>query len=402
MYLDLGYNNLLNISGSVNASNEYSQMSINNANIDSIMEASAISLSKTTLSKLIGKESVESENYVSGTSGWIIMADGTAQFKDITLIGGTISYGKTSFSDSTNAGYYISSAGIYFGSASDATKMKYTLADGSLILIGSITATSGSFTGGVTIGASGSLSYGKTSFSDSTNAGYYISASGIYFGAAGDVSLLKYTIADGSFDFIGTVSSRSTVTIANAINTDGDLVQDVINEKIDTSAKEILSDFNFGTDDYAGAVKSGDIAWNATTGAVESGSGVVVYRKGIVGATNGVATFTLDATTGSAVFSGTLSAASGTLGALTVAASGYIMGGQTDFATGTGWFIGSSGGTYKFSIGDANNYITWDGSYLRIKGNIEFSSVFTNISYTVANLPIPASSVGFNSPSGTE
>jgi hypothetical protein len=95
---------------------------------------------------------LRSKNYVDGVSGWTINADGSSQFKDIELIGGTISYGKTSFSDSTNAGYYISSAGFYIGSASDATKLKYTIADGSLSLIGDITATSGTI-GGWTIGA---------------------------------------------------------------------------------------------------------------------------------------------------------------------------------------------------------------------------------------------------------
>src|SRR3990167_1751270 len=93
-----------------------------------------------------------------------------------------------------------------------------------------------------------------------------------------------------------------------------------ISDTLDTSAKNILKDFNFGSIDYAGAVKAGDIAWNTTTGAITSGSGVVVYRGGIVGATAGVATFSLDSATGNATFAGTLSAPSGTLGTITAGA----------------------------------------------------------------------------------
>ncbi len=87
--------------------------------------------------------------------------------------------------------------------------------------------------------------------------------------------------------------------------------QELISPKLDTMAKKILSDFDFGTQDYAGAVKAGSIEWNNTTGAITSGDGVVVYRGGIVGAKNGAATFSLDADTGDAVFAGSVKAGSG-------------------------------------------------------------------------------------------
>lgn len=96
-----------------------------------------------------------------------------------------------------------------------------------------------------------------------------------------------------------------------------------ISDELNTVSKNILADFNFGTTNYAGAVKAGNIVWNTSTGAVTSGSGVAVYRKGIVGANAGTVTFALDATTGSAYFAGQLSAAYGTLGTIT---SGNIYG----------------------------------------------------------------------------
>jgi len=91
-----------------------------------------------------------------------------------------------------------------------------------------------------------------------------------------------------------------------------------------------------------------------------------------------------------------------TAGTMTVDSSGYIRGGQTDFATGTGWFVGHSGDNYKLSIGDSSNYITWDGSYLRISGNLDLTSIFNNIVYAVADLPVPPSTEGFNSPTAYE
>jgi hypothetical protein len=44
--------------------------------------------------------------------------------------------------------------------------------------------------------------------------------------------------------------------------------------------------------------------------------------------------------------------------------------GQTDFATGTGFFLGYSGAAYKFSFGDANKYIKWDGSALTMSDGL--------------------------------
>ena len=126
---------------------------------------------------------------------------------------------------------------------------------------GNATATSLNLTGSI-------INFGKTSFTDSTNAGYYISSDGIYMGSASDVTKLKYDIGTGAFDFVGTVSSRSTATLASAINSSGNLITNVINTNLDTSAKTILGNFTFSPSDYSGAFKTGDIAWNITTGAM--------------------------------------------------------------------------------------------------------------------------------------
>lgn len=121
----------------------------------------------------------------------------------------------------------------------------------------------------------------------------------------------------------GTISGRDTATIAGAIDASGILITDLINARINTSAKDILSDFDFGAVNYAGALKAGTIAWNTTTGAITGGSGVAIYRGGLVGANAGVATFSIDSVTGNATFAGTLSAPTGNIGGFTLGAD-YI------------------------------------------------------------------------------
>jgi len=157
----------------------------------------------------------------------------------------------------------------------------------------------------------------KTSFTDSVHVWWYESAEGIYFGGALDVTKFKFTVLDGSIDLIGTISSRSTATLAAAINSSGNLVNDIVNVRLNSSSKAILSDFNFGATDYAGAVKSGDITWNTTTWVITWWSWVVVYRWWIVGANAGVTTFSINSWDGSAYFKWDIAALSGYFGNVT-------------------------------------------------------------------------------------
>ncbi len=58
-----------------------------------------------------------------------------------------------------------------------------------------------------------------------------------------------------------------------------------------------------------------------------------------------------------------------TAGTITLPTTGWIKGGQTDYNTGTGFFLGYSNNDYKFSIGDPNeDHLLWDGSKLKLKG----------------------------------
>lgn len=60
-----------------------------------------------------------------------------------------------------------------------------------------------------------------------------------------------------------------------------------------------------------------------------------------------------------------------TSGGITFSAGGAIKGGQTDYNTGSGWFLGYSGGQYKFSIGDpVGSRLIWDGASLSLSGDV--------------------------------
>lgn len=73
-----------------------------------------------------------------------------------------------------------------------------------------------------------------------------------------------------------------------------------------------------------------------------------------------------------------LAALSFTTGALTVSdaltlnTTGHIKGGQTAFNTGTGFFLGYSDTTYKFSVGNSTSNLTWDGTSLSVQGTGKF------------------------------
>ena len=63
---------------------------------------------------------------------------GNVIMNSATITGGVLHYGKTSFIDSVNAGYWISSAGLYFGAAADSTYVKYDIAGETIYVVGNL------------------------------------------------------------------------------------------------------------------------------------------------------------------------------------------------------------------------------------------------------------------------
>ena len=186
---------------------------------------------------------------------------------------------------------------------------------------------------------------------------------------AGDLSAATGTFSGtvtASALIVGT--SASTIETGanrayNALNASNNLITDLINARLDSSAKQILGDFTFGA---SGAIKM----------ITDANNGLWLSPTGILGKKAGATTFAVD-TSGNATFAGTLSAATGTLGTITTGlitldTTGYIKGGQTAYNTGTGFFLGYSTDAYKFSIGNPNkDNLTYDGSVLRIDGLLQ-------------------------------
>lgn len=77
-----------------------------------------------------------------------------------------------------------------------------------------------------------------------------------------------------------------------------------IQQKLEVSGTTVLKGVVVPTD--SGALKTGTITWNATTGALTGGSGCAMTEWGIIGAKSGVASFTLESATGNAVLAGDL------------------------------------------------------------------------------------------------
>jgi hypothetical protein len=219
-----------------------------------------------------------------GTGDFLLDVDNTklyARHKNaapFTTIGGYAGMLRTALAVTSNGiamGYHRTSDGVWINSVTiDGTTGQGTF-------IGAITATSGSFVGTV-------------------SAGSIITSS---------VTVSGVTLA--------TISSNAA---------DGKSIQ----TKLETASSLTLLGVINPTN--SGAIKAGAITWDTSTGALVSGSGIAITEWGIIGATSGVAKFSLD-TSGNAIFSGSLSAATGTFAGSLSAATGTFAG--TISTTGT-------------------------------------------------------------------
>jgi len=79
---------------------------------------------------------------------------------------------------------------------------------------------------------------------------------------------------------------------------------------------------------------------------------------------------------------------------LTIDTNGYLRGGQTAYNTGTGFFLGYSGATYKFSIGNpSTSSLTWDGTNLNVQGTGTFYNPISPYSFLQLGIDINGTSL---------
>jgi len=165
-----------------------------------------------------------------------------------------------------------------------------------------------------------------------------------------------------NFDGLVTFTNFNTGLAASTTTIDGDKIKTGIIEADRVRIDGVgLSVATSGTEKSL-IIGDGGVTNAKISGAIQS----TAYNAGLAGwkiDKGGDAEFN------DAVFRGTLTAASGTIGDIQLATGGDIRSGQTAFNTGTGFFLGDVAGTPKFSIGNPNGAnLRWTGTQLIIEG----------------------------------
>lgn len=107
-----------------------------------------------------------------------------------------------------------------------------------------------------------------------------------------------------------------------------------------------------------GALKIGTITWNSTTGALAGGTGIAITEWGIIGANGGVATFSIQASNGAAIF------------------RGDITGGSNINITGNATFDGSTSSAGIFYTAVFNSSLNTAGGLKAFAGGVNGVAVY--------------------------
>ena len=122
----------------------------------------------------------------------------------------------------------------------------------------------------------------------------------------------------GGYGSLGTIANN-----ANQASVDASNAVSQLSTKLSKSSSDILSGTISVT--TSGGFKAGTLTWDSA-GNITGGSGVAMTAKGIIGASGGTPTFTID-TNGNASYLGTISASqvtTGVLNSVSVNTSGYV------------------------------------------------------------------------------
>ena len=269
---------------------------------------------------------------------------------------------KTAYNDA-NAGVHLGSDGIGIGNNVFTVSSAGALVATSATITGDITATSGSFTGSITA-------------TSGTIGGFTITATELYGGIIKTAATVGAGTTGVIMDTDGLRGYDSVLGETFNLPTDGSaptFASGVINTTI----------FNVSSD---GIIRTSTTVGDGTA----SSAGILINNTGL---------YATEANQ-------TLANANVKIlidGSATIKMN--VKGGQTDYNTGTGYFLGLSAGDYKLSVGNpAANHLTFDGTELTIKGSFEVGSngLINNSVYTVANLPIAPTTAGFEVPSAYE
>lgn len=240
---------------------------------------------------------------VNGTPTFSINTSGVATFGGTlsapngvlgTITGGDISIG-------VGAPFRVTSAGAL--TATNAT------------ITGNITMSGGSIAGSTTMGSGGSISLSSTGWIGAGMSSYSASPTGFWLGGNGTMAIGSSTKSitwDGStFNINGNVKINGDyASVVQSGAAAGLLAQSGLTTKLDNAAANVMSG--------AFALKTA----NFDTAGVP---GVAITTNGIVGKSATKTTFSIDATTGNAVFSGDITGSNGTFTG-TMSANGIVGG----------------------------------------------------------------------------
>ena len=176
------------------------------------------------------------------------------------------------------------------------------------------------------------------------------------------------TVTSGTGNSIGTIDSNASTALSNASTaitnantaiTTANNALSVANAALSPTSNYVLQGTVQLPSTAAGGIEAGSVTWNASTGAVTGGTGVVFTQNGITAVNNGATTFLIDKN-GNATYAGALSAATGTFAGSLSAASGTFTGTLSSVnGTFTGQLVAATG-TFSGSLSAATG--TFSGS----------------------------------------
>jgi hypothetical protein len=257
---------------------------------NSLITASAINaLSNNSVQILAGLGGVGTGT-VSWTSGGVASGSGVA-FTANGLVG--VNGGVNTFSLNASTG-----AATFLGSITSGSTISGTTISGSSLSVGSSPAVSGTTmtgTGGV-INSGGTFALGQSSGNITYN--------------GSQITL------NGAVVTNGTLNGTAVSTVVSGAASGASAVQPAaISGMLTASSTYTLS--GVATISGTGAaIKVGTITWNTTTGVVTGGTGFAITPNGIIGATSGTTKLAI-LNDGTATFAGALAATGGTFGTIT-------------------------------------------------------------------------------------
>jgi len=336
---------------------------------------------------------IQSKNFVSGSMGWRLSADGTFEAVN-AILSGTIVATSGTIGGFNIGSDYIRDVGNSMGLSSTVTGANdvrfyagdtyanrntapFRVYENGSVVASNIVITGGSVDATLLAGLvpQTNLNIANRGWSQTCvftvsdadtvawSGGSFVSADGTVYaissGNTGDMVAKTYIYLDIG---VSTTAYQTTTTAANAVGV-GKVLIAIAQNGTGEATFQVLSGQGGQNIDASSIVASSITANEIAAGAITAGK-INVSQLSAITADMG------------AITAGTIVLPSG----------GYIRSGQTAYDTGTGFYLGNDSGTPKFSIGNsAADKLLWTGTSLEITGNITGSTITGGTFQTAAS-----------------